>query len=105
MCADELLTESIVAFGNGAFLIDPGGSALGGNDGDLVAAGRSGNDMSQAPDHILGFEGLHQRLLEFIGDEVAALTVHAFLQSVADLCGQHTTLGTGLRPERLLIGI
>ena len=61
--------------------------------------------MSQAPDHILGFEGLHQGLLEFIGDEVAALAIHAFLQSVADLCGQHTALGTGLRPERPLIGI
>ena len=105
MCADELLTESIVTFGNGAFLIDPGGSALGGDDGDLVTAGRSGNDMSQAPDCILGFEGLHQRLLEFIGDEVAALAIHAFLQSVADLCGHHTALGTGLSPERLLIGV
>ena len=105
VCADELLTESIVAFGDSAFLIDPSGSALGGDDGDLVAAGRSGNDMSQASDHILCGKRLHQRLLKFVGNEVAALTVHAFLQSVADLCGQHTTLGTGLRPERLLIGV
>ena len=105
VCADELLTESIIAFGNGAFLIDPGGSALGGDDGDLVTAGGSGDDMSQASDHILGFERLHQRLLKFIGDEVTALAVHAFLQSIADLCGQHTALGTCLRPERLLIGI
>ena len=105
MCADELLTESIVAFGNGAFLIDPGGSALGGDDGDLVTAGRRGDNMSQASDHILCGKTLHQRLLKFVGNKVAALAIHAFLQSVADLCGQHTALGTGLHPERLLIGI
>ena len=98
------LTEDVVAFGIGTFLVDPRGRAVGGHDGDLVETAGSGDDVCIGTDHGGGVQALHERALEFIRNEVAALGIHAFLQRVLHLRG-HGILVAGHVPECLLIGV
>ena len=52
MCADELLTECIIALGNLSFLIYPRSSATGGYNGNLVRAVRSSENVCVLTDYV-----------------------------------------------------
>ena len=102
MCANGLLTEGIVAIGNGTFLVDPGGSTLGGNHGDLVAAGIGLEHVGVATDDMLLVQCLHQSVFKLIRHQVATFGIHTFLQCVPDLV-RNAVLGTGCVPEGVFI--
>ena len=104
MGVELYLTERLIALGVRAFLIDPRGRAMRGNDGDLVQAAGRGNHVGVSTDDGVVGESLNEGVLEFIGNKVAAFGVGAFLQCVAHL-GGHIRLGAGLVPERLFIDV
>ena len=102
VCADGNLREGVIAFGDRTFLIDPGSGALGSHNGNLTIAGSGVDDMSQLTEDILLLKSLNEGMLKFIGDEVAAFGIGAFLQSVQHF-GTDVLLTHGI-PEALLVG-
>ena len=99
-----LLTKDIITIGNGAFLVNPRSGALGGNHGNLAAAGFGLEYVSVATEDVLLVESLNKGVLEFVGNEIAALAVDTFLESIANLIG-NAVLGAGYVPESILVGI
>nr|DAU01013.1 MAG TPA: hypothetical protein [Caudoviricetes sp.] len=96
--ADGHLTEGVVAFGIGAFLVDPRGGAMRGDHGDLALAGRSRNDVGQLSEDVLLLQRVDQGALILIRHQIAALAVGACFQRIENLVG-HGLAANGL-PER-----
>ena len=84
MSADGDLTESIVAVGDGAFLIHPGSGTVRSHNGDLPVAGGGLDHGAQGAENILFFQPLYQGALVLIGHKIAALGIGADLQGVHD---------------------
>ena len=95
------LTEHLIALGEGILLIQPGGGAMAGYDGNFTVAAGGLDNLGQAAEHIFLLQSLHQGSLKLVRHQVTALAVGAFLQGIADLIG--VTLQTHGIPEIPLI--
>ena len=84
MCADELLTECIIALGNLSFLIYPRSSATGGYNGNLVRAVRSSENVCVLTDYVFCFKCGNKGLLKGVGNKEATFGIRTDLKCVAD---------------------
>ena len=102
VCADELLTEGIITIGDCAFLINPRGSTLRSHNRDFVATGSGLEYVSMRTNYLLVTKRLNERFLKGVGNEVTALGVGAYLESVANFI--RITLSCVV-PESIIVSI
>ena len=83
MCADELLSECIIAFGNRAGFVNPRCGAALRYNGDFVCAARSRKDVRELTDDVFLVQRGNERVLEFVRYKVAAFGIRADAQRVS----------------------